>query len=125
MTFLVEASIRRRRTRRAHGGAVCKVALSAYTYSGSVRANEVDQTPGQEAWSIPHYRGVAAYMNTKNAALERVHEASGGCSAALEMRVPLEGVIASTFDGKVRQRGPFRDAPTIRREVAAMQEAEG
>lgn len=67
--------------------AVCKVALSAYTYSRSVRANEVDQTPGQEAWSTRHYRGVAAYMNTKNVALERVHEASGGSrSAALEMR---------------------------------------
>lgn len=90
--------------------AVCKVALSAYTYS--LRANEVDQTPGQEAWSIPHYRGVAAYMNTKNAALERVHEASGGlrslCVGNEGCNVPREGVIAIALDGKVkRRRGPL------------------
>lgn len=57
---------------------VCKVLVSVY--ARLVRANEVDQTLGQEAGPVLYYyRGVAAYMNTKNVVSERVHESWQVC----------------------------------------------
>lgn len=55
---------------------VCKVPVSVY--ARPVHANEVDQTLGQEAGPVLYYRGVAAFMNTKNLDGERVHESVAG-----------------------------------------------
>jgi len=66
----------------------------------SVRANEVDQTGPQEAQSAPrHYRGVAAYMNTKNA--------GPGCRAG---PVPGPGPLVvgnEGHHGRRRRAAPF------------------
>lgn len=60
---------------------VCKVLVSVY--ARSVHANEVDQTPGQEAGPALHYRGVAAYMNTKKLPSERARESFQVCEKRL------------------------------------------